>query len=517
MFLACRCSSCLRPLRVRECYQGKMLRCPSCAAVLLVAATDGAPNIVAIAESKCAPVAATERPPPPAVMASCLILPWILLAPTALALILLMRVGLGVLWAALGVALGGLCLLLGQRVRWPEYLRVSASLSLALIGYGLTLASIPGNGSLLPPRRTGHLSPASVDAIATSNLQRNFSLRFADMRIIARLGDLLSVSIFSPPSDDRTAIAIAATADGSFKEFSYPDFKPGAIYRLPRIAYRTAVDNRRGVLWAAACEPADLRANRYGDQPHGRADLYAYDIPPWQQRHSAETTPLHPRRVVPLGGDVLELLMSADGDALFYLVQCGDKVRLGRIDAARQAVERQIPLPQETRALCLTPDGKALYAAGAGCLFVIDPATLQTLRRLPVRADVRSIAADNNGCVYLAEQGQWMPLTFVDLYGDQPVIHQWEPRMHGRIYVKMSPDQSRLFVGTSSLISDQLEALLINGRVWTTPPTVGAKTVSSPQARVQGEFFLTPDGSFVINRWGIVFRLMMAGDKSVRP
>ena len=74
-------------------------------------------------------------------------------------------------------------------------------------------------------------------------------------------------------------------------------------------------------------------------------------------------------------------------------------------------VERQTALPPEVRVLCLTPDGKALYAAGDHCLYVIDPATLQTLRQLTVGADIRAIDADNSGCVYVAEQGQWTSLT----------------------------------------------------------------------------------------------------------
>ncbi|MHB1425558.1 MAG: YncE family protein [Gemmataceae bacterium] len=509
MFLVYRCTGCQRALRVLVWHAGKTLRCPGCSAALVVPA---APSLLGVAdnlETKTEPDGKAGKPSSPAAILAPLLLPWMLLAPTVLSLILLMWVGHGVLWAALGVSLGGLCLFLGQRVHWPTYVCVSASLSLALLGHGLTLASMPSTLSLLPSRRSAHsstLSPAGVDAIRENKLQRNFSFRssLANLQPSAQLGDLLSIAFFLPQSGDRSALA--TTADGFVKAFTYPKFEPRATYRLEYIAYRAVADNRHGVLWTASCEPANLRANRFGDQPLGRADLHVYTIPRLQEDQTAKTIPLHPRRVVPLASDVLELLISPDQDVLFYLARGGDGVRLGRIDTERQAVDRQVSLAPEVRALCLTPDGKALYAAGDGSLYVIDPATLQTLRRVAVRADVRAIAADNAGYVYLAEQGQWTSLTRVNPHAARPDIHQWEAGMYGRIYLKLAPDQSRLFIGTSSVVSGYLEALQISGNLGITP-IVCSKAVSKPKAPVRGEFFLSPDGRFLVNRWGIVFGL----------
>ena len=100
--------------------------------------------------------------------------------------------------------------------------------------------------------------------------------------------------------------------------FSYPDFQLRATYRLERTGYRAIVDARRGVLWMAACEPANLRANRHGDQPLGRADLHVYSIPSSTAKQTAATTPLRPRRLLPLARDVLELRISPDDNALFF-------------------------------------------------------------------------------------------------------------------------------------------------------------------------------------------------------
>ncbi|MGH7173440.1 MAG: hypothetical protein ACRELG_24420 [Gemmataceae bacterium] len=526
MFICCCCVRCQRPLRVLASYEGKKLRCPGCDAAVVVSAIPAIVRTVASPEMQAERAWATQSPP----IAGRLVLPWVLLAPAALALLPWMWAGQGVLWAVLGVVLGSLCLLLGQHGRWPVSVRVGASLSLALLGHGLTLASplrsapemaMPNSAPpyalvSLPPsplfsssRQTARSSASAAEKandLSMEQIKYRASLLLAgtDLQPAALLGNLLAASVYPRPNGN--SIVLVTTADSGLKEFSYPDFQLRATYRLERTGYRAVVDARRGVLWMAACAAANLRANRHGDQPLGRADLHVYDIPPSTAKQTAVTTFLHPRRVLPLASDVLELLISPDDNALFYLAQDDEGVRLGRIDAERQDVDCQVPLPKTIRTLCLTPDGETLYAAGAGSVIALDPATLRTRRRVEVKADVRSVAADNNACLYLAEQGQWTRLSCLDLRGEQPALLRWTSRMHGRIYLKMAPNQYRLYVGTSSPISDHIDSLLLRGHPWRTPPIIGM-AVSGPQTPVQGEFFLTRDGRFLINRWGTVFRL----------
>lgn len=523
MFIRSCCTRCQRPLRVLASYEGKTLRCPGCAAAVVVSAA-----VAAVGEAPSPPAQEEPAQAAKALPATGRLLPWILLMPAALALVPWVWVGQGILWAVLGVVLGGLCLLLGQHGRWPVSVRVAVSLSLAFLGHGLTLAAplrsaqgmaTPGNApalaSLSPlaamstrssaanasAPRSERTAPASMSPPRQATSLR---LTRSDLRPVTLLGDLLTVSVYLRPGGKSTALV--TTVDGCLKDFTYPYFRLRATYRLEQTAYRTIVDARRGVLWAAACLPVDLRANRHGDQPLGHADLHVYDIPPVAAKQSAETPQLHPRRVLPLGSDILELLISPDHETLFYLAQGQDGVRLGRIDAERQTVECQVSLPKAMRTVCLTPDGKTLYAAGSGSILAIDPDTLNTRRQVEVQVDIRAIAADNEECLYLAERGQWTQLTRLMLRGEQPEFLRWTARMHGRIYLKMAPDQYRLYVGTSSLVSDHLDSLLLRGHPWQTPPVAGL-AVSRDQMPVQGEFFLTPDGRFLINRWGAVFRL----------
>ncbi len=259
-------------------------------------------------------------------------------------------------------------------------------------------------------------------------------------------------------------------------------------------------------MWLAVCEPHTLGVNRGGDRPSGRGDLHVYDIDPARLGQYRAEERLHPCRVLPLQAEVKELLATPDRRWLFYLARVGSHVHLGRIDAERQAEDGRLSLPAPTRALCLTPDGRTLYAAGGTELFDIDPATLSVRRRVDMKADFSSVVADNHGRVYLGEQGQWTYLTRLELNHPRMAVQRWSAKLHGRIYLRMAPDQSRLYVGTSSVISNHLDVLLLRGHKWSIPPHV-SMALSDANGPVRGEFFLTPDGRFLVNRWGKVFRL----------
>ncbi len=489
MFIACRCPRCHRPLRIRECYAGRTLRCPSCAAAIVIPAVLAAPAPAVCSEVKAEAAREAKAAPAGAALSRRRILPWLLLVPAALALGLLM-------WAGHGWTLASPLLSASQN-------------TMPMMANSPPLATVNWRH---PPRDFVHFGSAAKLAEFAARQRRErrsdsspSPSSFIDLQPAdAQLGDLLAVTV-AP----RSAAAFATTADGLLKDFSYPIFQLRATYRLEQPAYRAVLDGRRSLLWTAACAAANLRVNRHGDQPLGRGDLHVYALPPSTQSRAATIAGLHPRIVLPVAGDVLELLISPDQRALFYLARTDDGVRLGRIDAERQVVDRDVRLADDVRALCLTADGQTLYAAGSGKVHAIDPATLQSRRRVDVKADVYAIAADNDGGVYLAEQGQWTNLTRLDLRGPQLSVRQWSARLHGRIYVKMTPDQHRLYVGSSSVISDHLDSLLIQDHTWNTPLVMGM-VISNPQTPVQGEFFLTPDGSFLINRWGSVFRLAQA-------
>ena len=544
MFVTVYCSNCQRPLRMRESYQGKRLRCPGCSTLVVPVAYSEQTSITAnpppapsevVPAQTLSPRDNSPVPTAPRVEGRVALLPWMLFAPTVPALAVLAWSGLEVIWAALGVGLGSLCLLLGQRVRWPLFVRIATSLSLALLGYGSTLATPLLNTQKQTPMTTQKqtpivrmgptvaFAPSPANEIAPELLQQGklpsviaskvapatrlttvsapSDRKSGELQPLLQLGELLALAVDARKPKEGSAYI--ATEDGQLKVFSYPQFKRRKTYSLEQPAYRLALAGQPNVLWAADCDPSDLQVNQHGDQPSGKGRLVTYVLPSATSVTKANA-PLHPSRVLAVSGEFIELLASPDRKALYYLVRHNNGVSVGRMDAQEQQLYGEVPVPAKTRALCLTADGKTLYAGGKGLVTVIEAATLNVLRRQQVEADVYSIAADNEGHVFLAEQGQWTDLTCLDLSGEEPVLRSWNLLMHGRIYLKMAPDEYRLYVGSSSPITHHLDALLIHGNWLTTPPLVGMASATKDDP-LEGEFFLTPDGRFLVNRWGHVF------------
>ena len=518
MFTAFCCARCRSPLRVRDGYQGKAVHCPVCAAKLIVPHASAASDPVG-----CVEVRTVRSAPAVGATATSLrsALPWLLLAPAVLALAVPLWAGYGVLWAGSGVGLAALCLLLAQRGGWPLPLRVGVSFSLAVLGHGLSLAGplletieaipppppIAVRPSVMPARSTPLRSSDPYSEVAASPPRLLINGRgrqtAPDLQFAAHVGELLSLAV--APNAAGGAAAYTTTADGSLKQFSYPDFEWRATYRLEQPAYRAVTDGR-AVLWLAASDPHALQIERFGDRPSGRGDIHLYDLPNPQMGQAATNAVLHPRRILPLRGTVLELLASADFRALFYLARIDQGVRVGRLDPQRESAVAESPLPDEIRAMCPTPNGRTLYAAGGASVLILDPLTLAVRRRLTVDADIYSIAADDEGRVYLGEQGQWTDVTRLDLSGPEPVLRSWNSRLHGRIHLKLAPNQNRLYVGTSSVISTQVDVWLARGHRWDTPPHIGGD-LADVHGPNRGELFLTPDGQFLLNRCGKVFRL----------
>jgi hypothetical protein len=340
---------------------------------------------------------------------------------------------------------------------------------------------------------------------------------------IGHLGALLAAT-FGPDKGGK-GNAIVTTADGLLKQFSYPNFQLQATYRLDQPAYRAMLDGQRGLLWVAASAPDALRVSLHGDPPTGRGDLHLYDVRSLSGRPKTVTV-LHPRCVLPLDGNVTELLAAPDQRRLFYLAQTGQGVHVGRIDADKEERDAELALPPENHALCLTPDGKTLYAAGGGVVSVIDSATMQVRRRVEVEGEIWSLAADNEGRVYVGRQGQWTDVTLLDLSGPQPSLQNWTATLHGRVYLKLAADQHRLYASSSSVISNVIESLLVRGHDRPAPPQLGVTQplpvgVNAPNDRkwVGGEFFLSSDGRSMVSCRGSVFHLAPAAPllQSGRP
>ncbi len=537
-FAAAVCPRCDRPLRLSESLRLRAVRCPGCGAALTAAQV-----LLPVATPPPAPppaavegVPSEGRPSWPARAA--------LPAPALLALgiPLWTRGGVPGMGLAAGLALG--CILVGLWSRWRPAVRLLLTLLLMGLGYGVAFAVLvpdepdgmpsmeaPGTWPMASPPfmpKTGFMGPFFPHHAANVQPVNDLTFRF-------RIGELLAVA-----ADPAVGAAFVTRADGSLDLYSYPDFRLQAKFRLEQPAYRAVLDGRRGRLYLAVSDPAALHLTRYGDRPEGRGDLHIHDVRallasriekapaarggqrPEQasrERQRPEEI-LRPAAVVSLGGDVSRLLLPPDRGSVYYLVHRPDGDRVGRLPASSLGGEVP-PLPAgepaptradgSVTALALAPDGAALYAAGPGAIRVLDPRTLAVRRTIAVEPTAADLTADNDGRLFLTERGQWTTVTVVDARQGE-VLGHWSPRLHGRIYLQVTPDATRLYMGTSSLVSNALRGWLVLRPGGGIPPQY-SHALGDSTGPVRGEFFLTPDSLHLVNRYGKVFRLTPPPDQ----
>jgi hypothetical protein len=528
MFVAMDCSHCQQHLRVLSCYQGRTVRCPGCGATLTLVMS--AP---AVKDARAAASVSPSRPLPdrsasshPGAPARCGASPaptvdfHVERVPALAALGIPLLAGAGVFEFGLAISLAVLCLFLGRRQRWSLAVRLGLGLVLASLGYGVALAvpllaSADGPTDQAPTR----LTPVA----ARNNALTMPSPRLAsvppplpqrtDLRLVDNLGELLAVAIGTrtAPDGEKVGDLLVTTADGSLRHHSYPDLRFQRTARLRQPAYRAVLDSRLGGLWVASSSNAPRASNhtsacsgRHHLHKKKRGDLHFYDVGDLLSGRLAADTVLRPTAVLPLDGHVFALLPDPERGRLYCLAEDAQGTHVARIDAASRAREIGRPLPPETNTLCLAPDGKTLYATRRRALLEIDADTLEVRKTVPLSLTPCDVVAGNDGRIFLAERGHWPAITVLDKDGS--VIGQWPAGLHGRIHLGLSPDRQRLYVGTSSPLGNSMRAYYTSGQPGSPPLPLGVANGDADNV-LRGDFALTPDGQFLVNRWGTVLRL----------
>lgn len=501
-YLTHSCPRCERPLRVTASPGRRASRCPGCGFSLGTSETVAAPPLAAPAPS------VPQTAPPTLARPKGWAGQGLVLAPALLApgLLLLTR-GLPAVGLAGGVLLACVALSLWQR--WRPAVRFLLALALTGLGYAAAFAYfVPGADkpaadppSEAPANRDLLYGPvpAGGPALPSRPFPGAPMSRQPDLQYQTTLGDLLAVAI-----DPEAGTAFVTRANGRLDQYSYPEFRRQGSYQLDRPGYRAALDGRRGRLYVAVSDPDALRANRQADRPAGNGDLHVYDIRGQLQGRTA-TAALRPAAVLPLGGNVSHLLLAPDHSCLYYLLHGPDGDTVGRLSTAPAGGETRQPLPGAA-ALCLSPDGKGLYAADPGRVVNLDPVTLRVRQTFAIDLAVNDLAADNGGRVFVAEQGQATSITVLDARHDGSVLARIRPQLHGRIYLQLASDGARLYVGSSSLLTNTLRSLAVAEGTLANPTQL-AQVVTDRLGTVRGEFFLAPNGKHLVSRWGIVLRL----------
>jgi hypothetical protein len=448
----------------------------------------------------------------------------------------------GAAWAALGGGLAGACLILSLCKRPALVLRLALALVLAGLGYapaltarladagesttpapapfaGPAMPQHPGGGSMrlpeglapLPPipiiskggaAMRGHsLLPPAALPIAVEPLAPPHAA--AGPRLAARVAEALVAAI-----DPEAGAALLFTRHGNLLHYSYPDFRLRGSYRLDQPAYRAALDGRRGLLFVASCPARSLALSveTAGGREGAPGDLRVYEVGTLLRGGARPGAELRPVVTVADQGYVPNLLLSPDRRWLYYLGIDPQVVTLRRFSTDRLALNVEQSLRGGADTLALSPDGQGLYATTVSGVLTIDPSSLQATRRVLLPFVPYDLVADNGGRVYVGSRGERPSLVALDMRHDGAVLGHWKAPFPGRLYLRLTPDGRRLYLGTSSVSADRLQGLRVDGE-WVRRPLLDGAVSTDDDGLVRGEFQISPDGRFLLNRWGKVYRL----------
>ncbi|HWE38199.1 MAG TPA: trypsin-like peptidase domain-containing protein [Isosphaeraceae bacterium] len=339
-----------------------------------------------------------------------------------------------------------------------------------------------------------------------------------------RIEQFLSAAV-----DPKSKVALTAGLDGFLRHYSYPDFELQGSYKLDGQGYHAALDAPKGLLYLVVAEPNALDYHHPSHHPTGRANLHAYDVAAILAGKGEPGTALEPAAVVPLGGSVWRFATTPDGRYLFALIRspkaniANDRASRGgekliRIDAARRKADMELDLVEGSDALCLAPDGKTLYVTASpkghsayntgpleGHIQVINPETVEVSRTIIVPADPCDVQAGDRGILFLSGgSNQHTVLSVVDTRKSRSIIARWPGTYNGGS-IQITADRSRLYFATQGLSPASVAS-------WRIPkdfsgPAPKLEHVETGSARIGGDFFLTPDGRFLLHRWGAVVSL----------
>jgi hypothetical protein len=228
---------------------------------------------------------------------------------------------------------------------------------------------------------------------------------------------------------------------------------------------------------------------------------------------------VRPVAIVPVGGTVGSLVLSHDRRWLYYLNLT--EGTLGRVEAKGYRRDRPLRLADGTDTLGLSRDGKVIVATalvrgerGAQTrLQVIDPSTLGLRKSFVVPAAAYDVAVSERGLAFLSgATGEWTDITAVDV-NRGAVVANWGG-VWTRSLLRLSPDERRLYYSSQGVVPGTLDALVLPGRLDERPVTYRAP--AHDKHSLGGDFVLSPDGKFLLNKSGTVLRLSAERDEDLK-
>jgi sugar lactone lactonase YvrE len=333
--------------------------------------------------------------------------------------------------------------------------------------------------------------------------------------IVGDTFDMYTDAVISPDST-----ALIAYPGGTLKRIRLPIAKTLNTYVVAKDPYRMVLDAQRGILYAICTEPRTGKAARRDRERrglYGKGDLYVFDVSAVLKGDLPDGSRLTPRQTVPVGGTVSTLLLSPDGAWVYFLDM--DNERIGRVNTDTGQLQGVIDkLDPMTEVMCLTPDGKTLYAAShegkfdhynagpyRGTVQKIDTATFTLEKSVVVNAHPQDIRATNDHLVFLsAGSGQHVGVTAVDMKtGAQK--NRWCDSP-GSDMLCLAPDQKTLFVSHGWHGTAHLHAVPVPN---TLTDRAGRDVSINPgdNGAARREMRMSPDGKFLLCDVGRIIRV----------
>jgi hypothetical protein len=329
-------------------------------------------------------------------------------------------------------------------------------------------------------------------------------------------GKFALVSRYNP--NDRTM---------EIRRYSCPGFHIEGSCPLERPAYQLAFDATNSCLYAAVSDPKVLQERVPLFARHkgiGRGDLLVYNWNEVDQKIKDAESPRPAPTVLVQDVKVANLLLSPDGDWLYYLnVKDPQKVQVGRINTETRKQDPDLLLAEGTMAMCLSQDGKTLYAIASsrqavgkskGTIQLIDTDRMTLRDSFTVEADPYDLDVNSDGLLFLSGGSNAPALTVVDTQLKKivaPVVGNVERCC----FIKLARDQRRVYLAnhpdskqTHSIKAWNIPEAIEEGLQW-------AKEVKATDEypQMSGPLILTPDGKYLFAGERTILELQSAGER----
>jgi WD40 repeat protein/mono/diheme cytochrome c family protein len=221
--------------------------------------------------------------------------------------------------------------------------------------------------------------------------------------------------------------------------------------------------------------------------------------------------------VIPVNGTVGALHVAPDRTLYFFNRTDGV---LGRLDLTTRRITHRLTLPERTDVVAMSRDGRTLVAInpeteGKTRFQVIDPRKLTVARSFVVAGSAYDLQVRDDGVAFFTGAGaEWTDVTAVDTTQGK-LIGAWSG-VWTRSLLRLTPDGRRLYLSSQGVTPGTLDAMPLPTRLSADRPS----TYRAPGYQTQslgGDFVLTPDGRFLLNRTGAGLRLSSERDADMQP